>query len=250
MEKKEYKNMFEQEDTHFFYVSLHKLILSFIKKFICIDSRLRGNDTIEILDAGCGTGRLAELMKKYGNVTGIDMSNDALKLAKKRGIETQKASVTKLPFKNNSFDIVTSIDVITSKHVKNDMDALKEFARVLKPNGMLLLRVSAIAWLILPHDTYVHSNKRYSKQMLKQKLEKCGFQIEKISYIQFLLFFPALISHFYYQIFPNPKVHSSIQKSNKIVNRIGNLALSCERFVIPFFPLPFGLGLIAICRKK
>src|SRR6185369_13695546 len=120
MEKQEYKNMYQREDTHFYYVTLHKLVLQLIQKYAPIKS------TLNILDAGCGTGRLAELMKNVGEVTGIDMSDEALKFAKERGIKVKKASVMKLPFKDNSFDVITSIDVLYHKAVTDDTKALKE----------------------------------------------------------------------------------------------------------------------------
>jgi len=59
MEKAEYKNIFENEEIHFYYVSTHKLILSLIKKYLLQKRHLK------ILDAGCGTGLLA---KKWKNL--------------------------------------------------------------------------------------------------------------------------------------------------------------------------------------
>src|SRR5260221_13298060 len=169
MEIQEYENMYKAEDTHFYYVSLHKLILRLIKQYAPVKS------TLSILDAGCGTGRLAELMSKLGTVTGIDMSDEALKFAKRHGLQVQKASVMKLPFKDNSFDIITSIDVLYHKAVTDDSKALKELYRVLKLHGIIIIRLQAIPWLKNSHDKVVHSNKRYSKQMVKQKLLESGF---------------------------------------------------------------------------
>jgi ubiquinone/menaquinone biosynthesis C-methylase UbiE len=242
MEKPEYQNMYNAEEIHFYYVSLHKTILSLIQRYAPHKKNLK------ILDAGCGTGKLAKLMQKYGTVTGIDMSNEALMFAKKRGVTVKKGSVTEIPFPNNSFDIVTSIDVIVSKSV-DDRKALQEFYRVLKPGGILILRVSAIPWLKVSHDKFVHSNKRYSKQMLKEKLLKAGFQAEKLSYINMSLAPIGIAQHIFEKFLPPSKDHSLINETNQFINMTATGILNAESSLLHKTNLPFGLGLIAICRK-
>lgn len=243
MEQAEYKNMYHAEDTHFYYVSLHKTILALVKKY-------KTQKKLTILDAGCGTGRLAELMKPLGQVTGIDMSDEALGFAKKRGVKVIKASITDLPFKENTFDLVTSIDVIVSKSIKNDMDAFNEIYRVLKPGGILILRLSAIPWLKVSHDKFVHSNKRYSKRLLKEKLEKAGFSIEKITYMNALLAPVGIGQHFYEKIVPPKENHSSIKEMNQFLNTSIEKILTTESQLMNTISLPFGLGVLAVARKK
>jgi ubiquinone/menaquinone biosynthesis C-methylase UbiE len=243
MEKQEYQNMYNAEDTHFYYVSLHKLVLRLIKQYAPVKSRLN------ILDAGCGTGRLAELMQPLGTVTGIDMSDEALKFAKTRGIKVQKASVMKLPFKNNEFDIITSIDVLYHKAVTDDNKALKEFKRILKPGGIVIIRLQAIPWLKNSHDHVVHSNKRYSKQEVKKKLLESGFTIEKLTYMNMSLAPIAIGQHIFQKFLPPSKDHSSIGQTNKFINMTAENILTAENTILHTANLPFGLGVIAVARK-
>ena len=244
MEVAEYQNMYNAEDTHFYYVSLHKLILRLIKQYAPIKS------TLNILDAGCGTGRLAELMSKEGSVTGIDMSDEALKFAKERGVKVQKASVMKLPFKDNSFDVITSIDVLYHKAVPDDAKALKELYRVLKPNGIVILRLQAIHWLTNSHDKVVHSKKRYSKREVLKKLIESGFHIEKLSYMNMSLAPLAIGQHIYQKFLPSSKNHSSISETNRFINLTAAGILTAENNLLHTTNLPFGLGVIAVARKK
>ena len=81
----------------------------------------------KLLDAGCGTGGMFSLLSQFGHTTGIDSSTKALELAAKRknSILVQ-ADVSYLPFTENSFDIVTSLDVLYHLNVKNDVEVLKE----------------------------------------------------------------------------------------------------------------------------
>jgi len=106
-------------------------------------SLLEGKD---VLDAGCGAGRLAFVFKELGAqcVVGIDISESALDLARRRqkeigvtGLEFQQGSVLQLPFADNSFDIVFSSGVY--HHTTDWRGGVKEFIRVLKPDGLGLL---------------------------------------------------------------------------------------------------------------
>ena len=116
MEKQEYLNIFKNEKSHFFYRANHGLFISFARKF-------SGKKRIKILDAGCGTGLLAKKLKNLGNVVGVDINRLALALSKKRGVRAKLASVDKLPFKTDSFDLIVSMDVLYHKGV-NDKKAL------------------------------------------------------------------------------------------------------------------------------
>lgn len=76
MDISEYRNIFENEKSHFFYVGNHKIILSLVEKYA------KGLN-LKILDGGCGTGLLAKKLEKYGDVEAVDINTEALKFAKK-----------------------------------------------------------------------------------------------------------------------------------------------------------------------
>lgn len=96
----------------------------------------------KVLDAGCGAGFDAKIMaKKGGIVTGIDISPDMLRLAKKEckglGIKFYLMDMEKTSFKSNSFDIITAIFSVSYK--RRLRKVLKEFYRLLKPKGELFI---------------------------------------------------------------------------------------------------------------
>ncbi|HDM05712.1 MAG TPA: class I SAM-dependent methyltransferase [Candidatus Aenigmarchaeota archaeon] len=96
----------------------------------------------KILDVGCGSGFDSIRFAKSGaEVVGIDISKKMLKLAKKRckkvKIKFYIRDMENTGFPSESFDIVTAIFVVAYK--KNLRKVLKEFFRVLKPGGKLLL---------------------------------------------------------------------------------------------------------------
>lgn len=249
MEISEYQNIFENEASHFFYVANHKIILSLVKK--CLGKGIKESPQVpKILDAGCGTGLLTKKLEQFGKVWGIDQSPEAVKFAKSRSIRVKQASLTRLPFKNNSFDLVVCIDVLTHQWVNDDKKALREIYRVLKPDGWLILRVSANKWLKLPHDRHVFTKERYHKGELFQKLTAAHFEVKKISFTNPLLFPPAIIISLLEKFHPAHQTTSAIKPLPKPINSLLAFLLCLEAYLLPKINLPFGLALITLCRKK
>lgn len=244
MQKAEYKNIFESEARHFYYVANHELILSLIKTYL---ERKKGKRTI--LDAGCGTGLLAKRLEQFGDVSGIDTSPEALKFSAQRGVNVDRASITKIPFPDNSFDLITCIDVLYHKGVQNDRRALKELFRVLKHRGLLVLRVPAHRWLTTAHDRYVHTGRRYSKSELEAKLTLVGFTILKLSFINMGLFPLALVRHFFEKIHPPHKIASGVTMPVSSLNNALGKILGFEAYLLQRVNLPLGVGLLAVCKK-
>lgn len=242
MQKDEYKNIFLNEGKHFYYVANHNLITQFLRKF------LPNLENIKILDAGCGTGLLAKKLEKFGYVEGIDIALEAVELSKKRGIKAKIGSVNKLPFKDNNFDVVISMDVLYHNEV-NDLAALEEFQRVLKPGGILILRVPAISWLFSLHDKHVYTRERYNAEGFKEKLIKAGFEVHKLSYINTILFLPALLKVIKEKIFINKNPHSIIQDVPSILNDLLIKLLSVENSLLNYINFPIGIGLLSVSSK-
>ena len=97
----------------------------------------------KILDAGCGNGRLSEVVRNMKiDYTGIDNSREMIKIAKDKYSSERfiLSEIFNLPFKDNSFDKVFSLSVV--HHVPSKecrIEFLKEIKRVLKPNRKLIL---------------------------------------------------------------------------------------------------------------
>ena len=243
MEISEYRNIFENEKTHFFYVSTHNLAVSLINKWV----ERKG---LAILDAGCGTGGLSVKLAALGSVSAIDASPEAIKFARRRGIAAKLASVEKIPYPSRQFDVVTCIDVIYHKQVKDDVGALSEIRRVLKPGGVLVLRVPANKFLMSAHDRHVHTARRYSKGELAEKIKLAGLVVRQISYVHAPLF---LISLFRVGLekLTNRANNSSIGLVNPIINWALTLVLDVEgRLIANELGLPFGQGLIAVATPN
>jgi SAM-dependent methyltransferase len=139
-----------------------------------------------ILDAGCGSGRNMIDLARHGPVTGIELSEPSVALARARGVgEVISGSVLELPFAADSFELAVSLDVI--EHLEDDLDALRELRRTVTPGGALLLTVPAYQWLWSGHDVINHHHRRYTRRSLRDVAERAGWRQVRTTYFNSLL---------------------------------------------------------------
>jgi len=93
----------------------------------------------EILDFGCGTGWFTEQLSHVGRATGLDLSEAAIAYAKATypHVPFIAANLFELSFPVEQFDVVVSQEVLA--HVQDPVAYLDRIARVLKPNGFLII---------------------------------------------------------------------------------------------------------------
>jgi SAM-dependent methyltransferase len=96
--------------------------------------RLLGQGKGRLLDVGCGGGSLSQAVAELGwTVTGVDVSDDQLRLARERGLDVVRTDATALPFADQSFD--AAVSVFTHTDMDDFAGALREIARVLRPEA-------------------------------------------------------------------------------------------------------------------
>jgi SAM-dependent methyltransferase len=238
--------MFRVERIHWWYLGMQKITESLLDRW------LPGNSRMDILDAGCGTGAaMTGYLSKYGTVTGIDLSPLALGFCKRRGAALLGcASVLDLPFAGSSFDLVTSFDVLYEDSVLDDAAAVKEFSRVLRPGGLILLRLPAYDWLRGRHDQVIHTARRYDRRQVVAMLQKRGLGVELASYANMFLFPFALIKRTVERIFRDHDLVSDLSFPVGPLNTLLRKILSLEAPLISRHALPFGLSVIVLARKN
>ncbi len=145
-----------------------------------------------ILDAGCGSGRFMVDLTKRGEVTGVELSDTSVALARQRGTgEVVAGSVLEMPFADASFDLAVSLDVI--EHLEDDIAALRELRRVVAPGGALLVTVPAYQWLWSGHDEINHHHRRYTRRTLQSAAEQAGWKQTRTTYFNSLLLPVAIL---------------------------------------------------------
>lgn len=244
MEPKEYETMFAVEERHWWYVGMQSITTTLL-------SYLYPHQTdLHILDAGCGTGAAMCYLSPFGAVTGCDLSALALHFCQRRGLSRLgRASVTRLPFGDECFDLVTSFDVLYHRAVGDYRYALDEFRRVLRPAGRILLRLPAYNWLRGHHDQVIHTAHRFTTAELRQALTAGGFVVEKLSYANMLLFPLALGKRLAGSVIPMGD-GSDIHPNPPWQDAFLAWFLFAEARWLAHHTLPFGLTVIAVGMKQ
>jgi len=244
MENSEYTTMYMVEDRHWWYVGMRQITTNLLANFY------PNRDDLHILDAGCGTGATMQLLAPFGTVTGCDISPLALHFCSQRNLSRLgQASVVRLPFPDEQFDLVTSFEVLYHRAVGDYRQALLEFRRVLRPGGHIFLRLPAYDWMWAHHDTMMHTIHRFTTTELGQALTTAGFAVEKLSYANSLLFPLAASKRLLFErIFPqngDSDVHPNPIWQDKLLSQF----LLAEARWLKHHSLPFGLTVVAIGVK-
>src|SRR5437762_11526022 len=106
---------------------------------------------------------------------GFDVARDGLAFAREAGLRVSQATALSLPVGSNSVDLVISLD--TLQHLPldgSDTTAIREFFRVLRPGGALLLRTNAQSFP-RARDDKEYSFRKYDPRSLRAKLFDAGF---------------------------------------------------------------------------
>lgn len=163
-----------------------------------VEQYLKTVEFDSMLDVGCGTGFLIDLLRKSktADYYGLDLSPEMIKVAEEKlGGEASLTvgSADKLPYEDCSFDVVTCIQ--SFHHYPYPEKAMREVFRVLRPGGRYIIsdtgyggiKQAVFNKIFLPRmnsgDYAV-----YSKENIAQMMKKCGFESERAEKISAMIY--------------------------------------------------------------
>jgi SAM-dependent methyltransferase len=144
------------------------------------------NSSLKILDLASACGGNFPICSKHGRVFGLDLSWQSIEICKNKSIkDLVQADAQKLPFADNSMDVVVALDVL--EHLENDLESMHEVARVLSKEGVFIFNTPALMQLFSYHDLAFHHFRRYSATELKSKLITANFKVNLLTYWSFFM---------------------------------------------------------------
>lgn len=241
MELDAYRNMAATEDEHWWFCGRRAIG----------EAVIRGLDLpkdAKILEIGAGTGGNISMLEKFGQVEAIEMSDLARQIAlEKTGRHFLYGYLpNNIPVSPGSIDLLCLFDVL--EHVAEDEASLLAMRELLKPNGKVVLTVPAHQWLWSTHDVGLHHQRRYSRDLLKRRIEEAGYRIEKLTYTNAALFPVAVLARLADRL-RSANAASGQAMPSAPVNAAMKAMFVAESLIVPNVSLPFGVSLLAVFGK-
>ena len=243
MDPAEYANLERVEQDHWYYSGKRVLARWWLAR-----TTEKGSTRPKLLDCGAGTGRFAAEMTETCDVWGLDDHEESLELLRKRLSPDRvlKLEGSRLPADDGAFDIVTALDVL--EHIPDDVSAVREIRRVLKPGGVFLATVPASMALWSDWDESLHHQRRYSRKTLRAIFPPGEWDIVHVNYTNVLVY---------------PLVWA-IRKGRRLTGRKGGrsedrLPAGPINAILKWLfvatgkcrtPLPFGVSLLLVARRR
>ncbi|MFN0198945.1 MAG: class I SAM-dependent methyltransferase [Planctomycetaceae bacterium] len=230
------------EATHWWFVGRRVLLRKIL-------DRIDRPKTSAVLDVGTGTGSNLRLLQelKYERVSGVDFSDQAIRFCAKKGLPpVTKGDICRLPFADDTFDIVLATDVI--EHVDDDKAAVSELFRTLKPGGVAIITVPAFQSLWGLQDEVSHHRRRYRQGPLRMLIREMGFQERTSFYFNYFLFAPIWLARQIIRM-SRIKLSSENQINGPVLNATLRSIFTLDVITAPILHPPFGVSLFMLAEK-
>ncbi|MBI4479487.1 MAG: class I SAM-dependent methyltransferase [Acidobacteria bacterium] len=206
------------------------------------------------LDAGCGTGFNAMTFEtRHGlRMVGVDLAPLAIQYCRQINFSRSLvSSITALPFHDETFDVITSFDVLSSLPPGGEQPAVREFSRVLRPAGWMMLRVPAFQMLRSRHSEFVAERQRYRASEMLRMLTGMNFQVTRWTYANAFLSPIALLKFRVWETLRREEPRSGVAvMPPPWLNRLLRRVLLCEAALIRRgCRFLFGQSLIVVAQK-
>lgn len=156
-------------------------------------------------------------------------------------------SATRLPFADETFDVVSAFDVV--EHCADDGLAVAELARVLAPAGRMLLSVPAYQWAWSDHDLQAGHHRRYTRPQLVRLVEGAGMEVQRATYA-FGAVFPIFVAErVRRRLAPAPAGDTRLPEVSARVDRVLMGLCAADARVLRRRDLPFGSSVVLAAVK-
>ncbi len=247
MNPEAYIEMAETEDRHWWFRGRRLIIAATLRQ-------LHLPKACHILEVGCGTGGNFDMLRQFGSIAALDTDAIALEFSRHKSIageDIRRGTLpTENPFLKKSFELICLFDVL--EHITDDRQSLAQLRNCLSDNGHLVLTVPAFSWLWSNHDVFLHHKRRYTRNGLVATLATLGFQVERATYFNFLLFPLTAAVRLVFRLLAVFGLTNDVGTAlpHPAVNGILFRIFASEQYLLERFNFPVGLSLLIVARTK
>ena len=244
MEAHLYSELARQEDRHWWFQGRRAVLRSVLDRHLPPPPR-------RILDVGCGTGGNLRLLREFGEVEGLELSDVALELCRERvgpEIKLRRGAIPGDIPQGGRYDAVTALDVL--EHLDDPVAAVNAIRGALRPGGTLICSVPAFAFLWSSHDEVHHHRRRYTQPLLRAHLEAGGLRVRWSSYFNTLLFAPIVAARAVGRLRgrTGDGRGSDLADVPRPLNKALAVLFASERHLLTLARLPVGVSLVAVAE--
>ena len=199
-----------------------------------------------LVEVGCGTGANARVLRRWGRVFGLDRSALALEEARQAFNQVLLADADRLPLAGDSVDVLCALDVV--EHIDDDLGALVEMVRVLRPGGKLVVFVPAFRFLWGLQDEMSQHKRRYRKSEIAGLIADAGARVLRSGYFNFWLFGPIALARAIWRMHPVDAPSENLWTPHWVDRPLAALFAS-ERHILSRWNPPFGVSAYVLAEK-
>ncbi|MDQ6783755.1 MAG: class I SAM-dependent methyltransferase [Actinomycetota bacterium] len=232
------------EGDHWWFQGRRRIVASVLRRHLPADTA----GARSILDVGCGTGEMVDMLREFGSVTALDAAPEAVAYCRERfGVQVDVRLAT-IPdgLPGGTFDLVSVFDVV--EHLDDDLGAVDGLRAHLVPGGTLVATVPAFGFLWGPHDVLNDHRRRYRPAELRALLVAGGLVVDHVSCFNTWLF-PVVAAVRTLRCRRSSEPRSDFRMPSPAMNRALLAVLASEAPVVAALSLPVGVSIVAVAHR-
>lgn len=241
MKLEEYQLMADQQRWHWWYRTKRAYLDQVL-------STLKLPPSAKILDLGSGVGANFPVLRRFGQVEGVEQSTLGRQLSQKNHPEKVKAGdLNTITLPKNHYDVITILDVLYHQAITDDTAVLHRALLGLRKGGYLIITDCAHPWLFGPHDVANMARQRYTLKELQSKVGSAGGRVLRSSYL-FGFSFPLFIMARAADRFSGKTSEGQARPGflNMVLQSFGQI----EACLLKAINLPAGSSILIVAKKE
>jgi ubiquinone/menaquinone biosynthesis C-methylase UbiE len=207
-------------------------------------------------EVGAGTGAMAHRLQSASTeVVTVEPLTAGARASASLGLASLCGTLQDLHLPDRSISSIGVFDVL--EHLEDPKSVVQEMHRVLEPSGLVIATVPAFQWLWGDEDDVAGHRRRYTKSTLTAEFSACGFTKIRTEYLYASLVPPAALLRALPYRFGRRASREAVLQSMRnqlrilpAADRLARGILAVESRVARLVPLPFGLTVLGVFRKR